>query len=300
MTSRHVMMAISVMTIWGFNFLAIKNILDVLPPFLALTLRFATVCVILLPFVGLPRGRFGQVMIVSLLLGVGHFGLYFFGMARVDGGLGAVLVQTEIIFIAILGVILLREEVNRSLIAAFLIALVGMAFLLFEPSERVVQNSSARIIGAASILVASFSWALSNYYIKRRFADVGTFTLLAWTALGTTPLMLLLSLLVEGIDPWMGMFEVSSGVWGALAYIIIGSNLIAYYLWYELVKECPLSRISLFLLFVPVVAIAANVIFRGESLTTARVIGALCVFSAIALSKHSMLPRTNSVREANS
>src|SRR4051812_25575107 len=71
------LLAVAVMLVWGINFVAAKMGLAELPPILLMSIRFATVAVILLPFARLPHGRLRGIAVLSTLLGCAHFSFMF-------------------------------------------------------------------------------------------------------------------------------------------------------------------------------------------------------------------------------
>src|SRR5690606_15147355 len=72
MPSRHVVLALLVMVLWGFNFVAAKWGLEELPPLALTALRFLLVALLLVSFVPRPRGRMGEIAALSVTLGSLH------------------------------------------------------------------------------------------------------------------------------------------------------------------------------------------------------------------------------------
>ena len=65
---QHVVLYVVVMAVWALNFPIAKIGLAQLPPMLLMTLRFALVAAILLPFVKRPDGQWRQVLLISVTL----------------------------------------------------------------------------------------------------------------------------------------------------------------------------------------------------------------------------------------
>ena len=63
---------LAVTFIWGINFAVVKVGLAFLPPISFVALRFLAVGLILLPWMRLPRQRLGDLLLLSLVLGVGR------------------------------------------------------------------------------------------------------------------------------------------------------------------------------------------------------------------------------------
>ena len=102
-----------VVVIWGLNFVAVKTALATLPPFLLTSLRFAVTALILAPFIRPSRAQLPAIALLGLLLGVGHFGLMFFGVAGMDAATAAIVIELSIPFSAILAWVFFGEVLGR-------------------------------------------------------------------------------------------------------------------------------------------------------------------------------------------
>ena len=90
----HLLLALSVVAVWGTNFVVIRWGLDGLPPFLFATLRFALSALPWLLFVPRPTAPWSRMAAFGVLLGVGQFGLLFLAIdGRIAPGLSSLVVQ---------------------------------------------------------------------------------------------------------------------------------------------------------------------------------------------------------------
>ena len=68
MKPQHLLLALSITVLWGFNFVAAKTALDHFPPFEMLLLRFILLTLILFPFLRVPREKLRTVVAVGLMM----------------------------------------------------------------------------------------------------------------------------------------------------------------------------------------------------------------------------------------
>ena len=75
--SRHLLLALAVVAIWGSNFVVIKLALGALPPLLFAPLRFAFALLPAVFFLPRPAVPWGNLAAYGLLIGVGQFGVLY-------------------------------------------------------------------------------------------------------------------------------------------------------------------------------------------------------------------------------
>ena len=268
--------ALVVVLLWGLNFIAGKIGLRELPPFLMLALRFALVAVMLAPFLHrLPRQRLPLVLLLTVVLGVGHFGLMFAGLAGVDAGPAAIAIQLTIPFSAILALVCFGERTGPLQIAGMGLAFVGVYFLAEEPARP------PSIFHLLLVVAAAFAWAVANVVIKR-LGRVDVFALNGWVALLGTPQLLLVSLLLE-TGQRQAIAAAQWPAYAAVVYMAVCSSIIAYGLWYYLIGRYPMNMVVPLTLLSPVLAVLLAVLLLGEPLTMATIIGGALTLSGVAI-----------------
>ena len=190
MPLRDLSLALFVMMVWGFNFVAIKWGLAEVPPIFLVALRFAAVAALLLPFVRYPHGHLKQMLVLSLTLGVVHFSLMFTGLVRLDAGTASIVTQTQVPFGSLLAAIFFREKFGLRHALGLGVALVGVAVLAGGLGTRQDFGAVALVVGAA------FFWALANVQIKL-MGPVDSLAVNAYLGLFCAPQLLVSSLLLE-------------------------------------------------------------------------------------------------------
>ncbi len=274
MSPRDLAAAMAVVLFWGLNFIAAKTTVSELPPLLVASLRFFVVAVLVAPFFRPARDKMRGILVLSVTLGVGHFGLIFLGLSGVGVAEAAIAIQLGVPFSAILAAVFFRDHLEWIPWAGMGLAFGGVALLAGEPSL-------GSPLSLAILVVAALAWAVSNILIKR-LGKVHPLALNGWVALFAAPQLLLLSLLFEhGQISAIG--AASWRAWGAMGYTVIASSILAYTLWYYLVDKYPLSKVAPFTLLGPVIGFAAGVLVLDEPLGWEKVCGGLLTVIGVAI-----------------
>lgn len=285
MPLRDMALGVLVAVLWGLNFVAIKIGVQEVPPLALTVVRFALTAALIVPFTRMTRQALPWVILLSFTLGTMHFALLFYGMNGVGGGTAAILIQLGVPFSTILAAIFLKDHLGGWRIFGLGLAFGGAAVLAGEPTLPA--------LGPFLVLVLSaFSWAASNLLIKR-VSSVTPLAISGWMALFATPQIALWSFLLEHnqVD---AVLNASWHLWASMTYIILGSSVIAYTLWYRLLSLYPVSQVVPLNLLSPLVGIAASIAFLGESLTWERVLGGFLTIGGVGLIIYRQsLPRAN-------
>lgn len=72
-----------------------------------------------------------------------------------------------------------------------------------------------------------------------------------------------------------------NSTWIALGYTAVGSSIVAYGLWYWLLRRHPVSHVVPFSLLNPVLGMSMGVVFLGEGITIWKVGGALLTLAGV-------------------
>jgi len=152
MPASHLLLALSVVFLWGTNFVVIKWGLAELPPFLFACLRFALSAWPCLMFVRRPPVGWGVLATFGALHGT-VFGLLFLAMrADITPGLASLVIQSQVFLTIALGMVIGRERPHPLQLAALALAPAIAAQLYgVRPADIVTLVSVAvLLLGAAA------------------------------------------------------------------------------------------------------------------------------------------------------
>ncbi|MGW5387497.1 EamA family transporter [Nocardia sp. NPDC003963] len=298
MTSRDRVLALTVILLWGLNFLAIRVGLDHLPPFFFAALRFAVIAVPVLLFIPRPAVRMRWILLYGTGFGMLQFAFLFTAMrVGMPTGLASLVLQSSAPFTVLLGALLLRERLRPVQITGLAVAVAGMAVIGWN------QFAHAALVPVLLTLAGGFSWALGNIGARRATVEspgINPLHLTLWiTAVPVLPLFAL-SALWEG--PATGVRALAATFtadgWPALAglaYIVVLGTVVGSGLWTYLMSRYPAGSVAPLTLLVPVVGFTAAWIFLDETPASMSLIGGAIViagaFAATAGAQKTAAPR---------
>ena len=278
----HLLLALSVVFIWGTNFVIIKWGLVEFPAFLFATLRFLLSA---LPWVFVlrrPAVPWSLLIRAGLLLGVGQFGLVYWAMRHdITPGLASLVVQAQVFFTIIMSMVIHGERSRPLQIVALVLATAGYAVVAWRSATD--PASAITLIGFGIVLAAAFSWACTNM-VMRAAGRVNMVAFTAWSSLFAVIPLLLISLALDGPSQVVDAL-VHASMWGWLAALwqAIGNTVFAFGAWGWLLARHPAITVTPLALLVPVFGILSSVVLLGESLplwkvvATGLVLGGLCL-----------------------
>ncbi len=272
----HILLAVLVSLCWGANYVAAKMAMEVIPPFLLLLLRFVIVAVLLLPFCARPRIPLWKLGMLAFLLATLHFGLMFFSMwwgLSVSGTIVAG--QLGVPFSCLLGSILFNDRLGRWRSLGMLVAFIGI--ILIAGSPQITAAFAAFLVAC----FASLAWGTANIWMKR-MGSVPILPLLAWMSLLAVPQFAVLTAIFD--ENHLTILR-SAGwrQWAALSYTVVFSTLVAYGLWYWLLKHFPVSQVTPFNLLVPVFGLTITHWVYAEPLTLQFISGTALTLVGVAI-----------------
>lgn len=270
--------------IWGASFLFIKVAVQDMSPTVLVVIRSTTGFIALaVLMVALRRGlvtnarrRIVPFVVMALTAGVIPWLAIAWGEERISSGLASILNATTPLWAAILVYWIIPSDRPSPInYAGVLVGLAGVVILVL-PS---ITSGGIRgdLIGAAAVLLASVSYALSALYQRRKLRNVNVFEAnlgqLAFTALLVLPLA---APSVPGTH-----FEPRS-IAAVLALGIAGSG-IAGVLYYYVLNSLGPVRGSGVTLLVPVTAVFWGAMLLHEPVTLTILVGMVVILAGIVL-----------------
>jgi drug/metabolite transporter (DMT)-like permease len=274
-----------VYVVWGSTYLAIRIVVETMPPLLSASVRHLLAGAILFAFmmlrygVGslrLTRREWLSAGFVGFALLLGGNGLVMLGERDVPSGLAALIIAVVPLFVVVLR-FMFGERVGRGTIVGVASGLAGMLVLIVPRGI----DGSVELVGMLMLVAASASWSIGSYFSKRvdlpsdPLASTGAQMLTGGIALGVVGLLLGEIGLVQSTQ-----FSTESLL--AFGYLVIFGSVLAYTAYTWLLVHAPVSKVATYAFVNPVVAMFLGVLY-GESIDTAMLIGAAMIVASVAL-----------------
>lgn len=268
---------------WGSTYLAIRFAVESLPPFTMAATRFLVAGSVLYVFMRLkgteaPRPRqWLTTGVMGVLLLVSGNGLLSWAEQTVPSGVAALLIGATPLWMVLIDWLRpggLRPD--RRVLIGVLAGFAGIAWLI-SPSDFLGASEEIDLIGGATVLFASISWAFGSIYGRDRKAELPESPLLS-TAMemlaGGVVLLALGGLLGEWSRIEFATVPLRS--FAGLGYLIIFGSLIAYSAYTWLLRVAPMPLVSTYAYVNPLVAVFIGYLLAREPLSV-RVIGAAVI-----------------------
>jgi len=275
---RHIMLALLVVAIWGFNFVVIKVGLKEIPPILLCALRFFLAAFPAVFFIRRPAVPFHKVIIFGLVMFVLQFTLLFSGMhAGTTAGLASLVLQVHVFFTVALAVVFLAEQPSVWQIIGALTSFSGIGL--------VAANTGGEIsaLGLVLIVAAAASWGVGNL-LSKKLGKVDMLALVVWGSLVAWPPLLLLSCFLEqGSWSLAGISHLSWPAIGAVGYLVYPATLLGFAAWNWLLSHYPAATVAPFTLLVPVFGFTSSALVLGEPLYPWKAAAAVLIVAGLCI-----------------
>ncbi|MEO7392058.1 MAG: EamA family transporter [Ramlibacter sp.] len=283
LSGRDLAAALAIVVIWGMNFVAMKYALRDFTPFQLGAARYVFAALPLVLFVRRPNLHWKWVLVYGLFQGVGQFGFLFSAIkVGMTASLASVLMQTQVFFTAIFGYVLLNERVSRPLQGGLVMAALGLACFTMNYARG--GDSATTAWGFVLNLCAAAMWAASNIVARKAqqaSAGYDPLAFVVWSSLAPVlPFLLLTTAFDDPAVHWTWTTAALSS-WLAVAYLGWIATVLAYGMWTGLLKRHPANRVAPFSLGVPVVGLAAGMLWLGEGITAWQWAGTALVVAAL-------------------
>lgn len=279
--------ALSVVLIWGTNFVAMKLALRDFTPFQLGAARYVFAILPLVLLIKPPKLHWKWVVSYGLLQGVGQFGFLFTALqVGMTTALASVLLQTQIFFTALFGFVLLGERPGGALLGGLLLAALGLAcFGMNYVTPGIAGKTATTAVGFVLSLAAAAMWAASNIVVRRARQSAPDFDVIAflvWSSLIPIVPFVALTLAFDAPATRWQWIAAPWSSWLAIAYLGWIATVLAYALWTRLLKRHPVNRVAPFSLGVPVVGIISGMYLLNELITAWQWAGVALVAAALA------------------
>jgi len=271
--------------IWGSTWLFIKLGLNDLPPLTFAGIRFLCASSILVAIifargVRWPRKRSEWLLIaiVGWLQFSLNYGLVFWGEQRIPSGLAAVLQSTFPAFGLVIAHFYLPEErITPKKVMGVLLGVIGVGIVF---SDQLSFAGKAALAGSIALVLSAVCGSYGNVLVKAYGTQIDPFVLAAGQMVCGFPPLLALGIATEG-NPIHLHWTATAVI--ALAYLVIVGSVIAFTLFYWLVRHMDVINTMLIALVTPVVAVLLGMMVLHEKFNWRLFAGAACIISGIGL-----------------
>lgn len=270
--------------IWGSTWLAIKLGLEGVPPLLGAGLRFAMAssifCVLIVSkgvSMRLQRKSFQVIVVVGSLNFELSYGLVYFSEQYVSSGLASVLFSTYPFFVVLLAhCVYGLEDLNWRKVAGIVVGFFGVV-IIYADEMHASANSLRGILALFAATVAS---SISLVHLKKHGREVNILVLNFYSMLLGAGLLFLAAVVLERqYTPEWTYKNIA-----ALLDLALFGSVVAFTIYFYLLKQLTASQMSYVTLIYPVLALLLGSWLLHERFSDRILFGASLVLGGIFIS----------------
>ncbi|MBY8315362.1 EamA family transporter [Vibrio fluvialis] len=265
MQGRDLLLIISVMAIWGFNFSMIKLGVSEMDPLLIAAARFFCATFPIIFFVRKPNVQWRYLMAYGLVFGTGIWGMascsITFGLSS---GMASVLLQTDVLTTVLVGVLLYKEVISTRMAAGIVVSVVGLVVSI------IYTNGNVTLAGVVFIMISAICWPLAGV-IVRKSGTRSAFAFNIWGMLFAPLPLVALSVGMNGWDVLSTTYQQWHGnAWISVLFQAYPTTVFGYWVWNKMVLKYPMSQLAPMTLLVSVFALLSGYAIYDEQLSLAQ------------------------------
>ena len=290
MKIKAILKALFAVTVWGASFVATKVALQYISPNTVVWLRFAMGVMILGAAVllgrqfALPQGRdWGYFAILGFLGITFHQWLQSTGLVTAQATTTAWIITSTPIFIALLGLAILKERLAWYQIGGIILATFGVLLVITKGNLSSLAAGRFGTPGDFLVLISAPNWAvfstLSRPGLKKHPAALMMFYVMSFGWLFTS----LLFFTGSGIQE---VASIPQDGWVAITFLGVFCSGLAYIFWYDALQVLPVAQTGAFLYLEPIVTVIVAAFVLREAILLATLIGGITILVGVWLVNH--------------
>lgn len=298
---------LTVCVVWGSTYLAIRIGVTDMPFLVFAGVRFFSAGLIILLVSRVMGWKFPEkfddyraIATVGIMLLFISNGLVCWAEQWIDSGLTALLLAATPLFMALIEVIVPRDQrIGRLGWFGLIIGFAGVVYL-FSPNLTLEGRTLPAML---AVLGASLNWAIASIYLKRRIVSGSMMPNVGIQMFAAGTLFLLAAAFFGGIS----MEEASADGITALLYLIFIGSILAYTAFNYMIKALPASKAGTYAYVNPVVAVILGYLILSEVVTAQTIVAASIILGGVVLvqiSKFKILeqkvPKKDEIKAVNS
>jgi drug/metabolite transporter (DMT)-like permease len=268
--------------LWSYAFVAGKIGVTHCPPLILLAARFSLAGILIIGAT-LIRGDGWSLSwrdaAIFAVLGIANNALYlglgYTGLQSVSAGLGGLIVSANPVFTAALAALLLGEGMTWRKAGGLLLGIIGVTLIVWHRLS-VGTDSLHGIV----FTLASLASIVAGTILFKLLAPKGSL----WIGNGVQNLaagIVLTPVALTFAD--LHAIDVTPGLLGAFAFLVLGGSILAYWLWFHLLKVCGATAASAYHFLMPPLGMLFAYLVLGEHVEARDLLGIVPVALGIYL-----------------
>ncbi|MFA5046024.1 MAG: DMT family transporter [Paludibacter sp.] len=274
------------MIIWAFSFIWTRVAIHSFPPMTLIMLRLIIASVLLYlvakagrKFQPLRRQDFKFFLLLAFFEPFLYFVGETFGLTMVESTLAAVIVSTIPLFAPLLAYVVLRERVGWASIGGIIVSLIGVFFVIYEPTGGFQANPW----GVALMFLAVFSAICYATILRKIPTHYTTYNVIFYQSL----LGLVFFIPTFFLTDFSNIQSIKITNEGIMSLLMLGvfASVVAFVLFAGAVRQVGVTRTNVFVNLIPVFTAVFSWMLLDEKLTLIKWFGILIVVFGLFVSQ---------------
>jgi drug/metabolite transporter (DMT)-like permease len=268
--------------LWSYAFIAGKIGVTDCPPLILLTARFSLAGILILGVLALRREGWQlswRDVAVYSVLGVANNALYlglgYTGLKTVSAGIGGLIVSANPVFTAVLAALFLGEVLTWRKVAGLVLGVVGVAFIVWHRISVGTEHVEGIVFTLASLASIVTGTILFKLLAPKGSLWIGNGIQNLAGGLALLPFAITLSSASEIVP--------SARLLGAFAFLVFGGSILAYALWFHLLKVSGATAASAYHFLMPPLGMLFAFLVLGEHVESRDLLGIIPIALGIYL-----------------
>jgi drug/metabolite transporter (DMT)-like permease len=268
--------------LWSFAFVAGKIGVTYCPPLILLAARFL-LAGILIFVISAFRSEAWQLsrrdVATFAILGVAnnalYLGLAYIGLGTISAGLGALIISANPIFTAVLAALFLGEALTWRKVVGLVLGIIGVGLIVWHRISIGTDSSHGILFTLASLASMVTGTMLFKLLAPKGSLWIGNGIQNLSGGLALVPFALVFSNFGD-IVPNVPLASV-------FAFLVLGGSILAYLLWFHLLKVCGATAASAYHFVMPPLGMLFAFLVLGEHLELRDLLGIVPVALGVYL-----------------
>jgi drug/metabolite transporter (DMT)-like permease len=276
---------LAIYVVWGSTYLAIKVVVQTIPPLTAAGIRFLLAGTIVYAWArlrGAPspsRKQRTNLALLGLLMFVPGYAALFWAERSVPSGLAAVLIATLPLWtILVEAGAFKRRRVTPMLAIALATGFTGVVLLATGGGAGTAR--AIPLLPCVAVILGEMSWAVGSVITSQLDLPASSIVTAGAEMLCGGAVLVLFG---AAIGEWRAIPLPTPSAVVAMAYLIVAGSIVAFTAYTWLLGRTSATRLSSFSYVNPVVALGLGYEFAGEHLTANALVASLLVLVSVVL-----------------
>ena len=273
----------------GSSFIAIKIVLDSIPPLFAFSIRFMITggVLILVSYIFDRKSQeikkitfWRNALFIGAFLILGGHGLIAYGAQYLSAGIASLLNSTIPLWVVLFMFLIYRNKITNLTKIGLTLGFSGM-IILVGPSIGGDQGLS--LVGIASLLISSLLWALGSIFSSKVSLPQNFLLSAGMVTLIGGLLLIIPSVLTEELNLLPSFSDINFNLLISYLFLIFIGTVIPLAEFYWLLKVSTAAVANTFAYMAPIVAVFLGWAILAESVTYLTIIATIVILIGVAL-----------------